>query len=98
FRVARALGPIVKYGSKDSRRGQPVGPDIEKWFQTHPAKDGKGIVAQWAQTWPGAAQTWVKDNKANAAYVEKWQKSRPDLVGQWIKENTGTPEPKPEDL
>src|SRR6516225_6876653 len=39
FRVAKTLGPIVKYGSKDARRGQPVGSDIEKWFQNHPLKE-----------------------------------------------------------
>ena len=30
-RVARALGPIVKY-SDGEKKGQPVGPDIEAWF------------------------------------------------------------------
>jgi potassium-transporting ATPase KdpC subunit len=31
-RVAKALGPIVKYGSGE-KKGQLVGPDIEAWFQ-----------------------------------------------------------------
>ena len=31
-RVARQLGPIVKYAS-GSKKGQPVAPDIESWFQ-----------------------------------------------------------------
>src|SRR5947209_2508440 len=31
-RVARQLGPIVKYRS-GPKEGQPVGPDMEKWFQ-----------------------------------------------------------------
>jgi K+-transporting ATPase ATPase C chain len=98
FRVAKALGPIVKYGSKSSKKGQLVGPDIEKWFQTHESKDGKGIVAQWAEAYPSAAATWVKDDKANTAYVEQWQKSHPNEVAQWIKDNPATPEPKPEEL
>jgi K+-transporting ATPase ATPase C chain len=98
FRVAKVLGPIVKYGKTDGKKGQLAGPDIEKWFQTHPAKDGKGIVAQWAQGWPSAAATWVKDDKANSAYVEAWQKSHPREVAQWTKENPNTPEPKPENL
>jgi len=98
FRVAKTLGPIVKYGSKDSRRGQPVGPDIEKWFQTHALKDGKGIVAKWAQSWPSAASTWVKDDRANAAYVEQWEKTHPADVEHWKKDNPDTPDPKPEDL
>jgi K+-transporting ATPase ATPase C chain len=98
FRVAKALGPIVKYGAHSAKPGQPVGQDIEKWFQNHAPKDGKGIVAQWAETWPSAAQAWVKDDKANSAYVEAWQKSHPTEVAQWIKDNPNTPEPKPEDL
>jgi K+-transporting ATPase ATPase C chain len=98
FRVAKAFGPIVKYGSKSPKNGQNVGPDIELWFQTHPLKDGKGIVAQWAQTYPSAALMWVKDDKANAAYVEAWQKTHPDAIARWIKDNPNTPDPKPEDL
>src|SRR5207245_6507537 len=35
FRVAKALGPFVKYGGKSPKKGQLVGPDIEKWFQPH---------------------------------------------------------------
>jgi K+-transporting ATPase ATPase C chain len=98
FRVAKALGPIVKYGSKDPKKGQPVGPDIEQWFQTHPLKDGKGIVAQWAETYPSAALTWVKDDKANTAHVEAWQNAHQDEVAQWIKDNPNTPNPAPVDL
>jgi K+-transporting ATPase ATPase C chain len=98
FRVAKALGPIVKYGGKSPKKGQLVGPDIEKWFQIHESKHGKGIVAQWAGTYPSAASTWLKDDKANTAYVEAWQKAHPDEVVQWIRDNPNTPEPKPEDL
>jgi K+-transporting ATPase ATPase C chain len=98
FRVAKALGPIVRYGAGSARKGQLVGPDIEAWFQNHPLKDDNGIVAQWAQAYPSAAKTWVQDEKANAAYVEQWQKTHSDEVTQWIKDNPGTPEPKPEDL
>src|SRR5215472_12577823 len=32
-RVARALGPVVKYAGPPSRKGQPVGHDVEAWFQ-----------------------------------------------------------------
>jgi K+-transporting ATPase ATPase C chain len=98
FRVARALGPIAKYGVKSTKNGQFVGPDIDKWFAAHRGKDGKGNVAQWAETWPNAALTWVKDDKANSAYVEEWQKGHPHEVAQWVKDNPGTPQPKPEDL
>lgn len=53
-RVARALGTMVRY--RGSRR--PVGPDVEKWFQTQ-APDS---VQRWAKEHPTLAQQWVKDN------------------------------------
>src|SRR5207248_7503240 len=46
-RVARTLGPIVKYKS-GPKKGQPVAPDIEAWFQKDQYQGQPGIVAQWA--------------------------------------------------
>ena len=96
-RVARQLGPIVKYRS-GPKKGQPVGPDIESWFQKDQFDGKPGIVAQWAALHPAVAQNWVKADKLNAAYVSDWQKTHPAEVAQWIKANPDTPEPKPEDL
>src|SRR5438045_7645770 len=42
-RVAQALGPIVKYGPKSPKKGQPVGPDIEAWFQKDQYQGQPGI-------------------------------------------------------
>ncbi len=96
-RVARQLGPIVKYRNGPNK-GQLVGPDIEHWFQKD-RYDGKaGIVAQWAALHSGVAQNWVKADKLNANYVADWQKMHSEDVAQWIKSNPDTPEPKPEDL
>src|SRR5262245_26153545 len=64
-RVAQALGPIVRYGSKSAKKGQPVGPDIETWFQQWPAQhpdEQVGVVAKWAETYPSVAVAWVKAN------------------------------------
>jgi potassium-transporting ATPase KdpC subunit len=91
-RVARQLGPIVKYRG-GSKKGQPVGPDIDAWFTGKP-----GLVAQWANAHPAVATAWVKADKLNTEYVAEWQKGHPKEVAQWVKENPGTPEPKPEDL
>ena len=91
-RVARQLGPLVKYRG-GSKKGQPVGPDIDAWFTSKP-----GIVAQWANAHPAAATAWVKADKLNTDYVALWQKDHPEEVAQWVKDNPGTPEPKPEDL
>jgi K+-transporting ATPase ATPase C chain len=98
LRVAKTLGPIVKYGAKHPKAGEPVGPDIERWFRTHPPKDGRGVVAQWAETHPAAAVAWVKDSKGNMACVEQWRASHADEVARWIRQNPTTPEPKAEDL
>ena len=69
-RVARALGPIVKYRS-GPKAGQPVAPDIESWFQkdTLPGQPAhRGPVGEPAQLpWPRpgsrrtrhTARTWT---------------------------------------
>jgi K+-transporting ATPase ATPase C chain len=97
-RVARALGPIVKYGKDSPNTGRLVGPDVERWFQKDQYQGKPGIVAQWAETHPTLAQSWVKADKANAAYVAEWQKQHSAEVADWVKDNLATLEPKPEDL
>jgi K+-transporting ATPase ATPase C chain len=96
-RVARQLGPIVKYQS-GPKKGQPVAPDIESWFQKDQFGGKPGIVAQWAALHSTVAQNWIKGDKLNTAYVADWQKTHAAEVAQWIKENPDTPQPKPEDL
>lgn len=96
-RVARQLGPIVKYAS-GPKKDQPVAPDIESWFQKDQFGGKPGIVAQWAALHSTVGQNWVKADKLNAAYVSDWQKAHPAQVAEWVKANPGTPEPKPEDL
>jgi potassium-transporting ATPase KdpC subunit len=96
-RVARQLGPIVKYRGGPSA-GKLAAPDIEKWFQQDRAGGKPAIVAQWATAHPTVAQNWVKADPANAAYVAGWQEKHAAEVAQWKTENPGTPEPKPEDL
>ena len=53
-RVARQLGPIVKYRSGVSK-GQLIGSDIEAWFQENQFRGQPGIVAQWAKQHPTLA-------------------------------------------
>ena len=96
-RVARQLGPIVKYRN-GPKSGQPVGPDIETWFQKDRFGGKPGIVARWASQYADVAQNWVKADKLNAAYVADWQKAHPAQVAEWIKSNPDTSQPKPEDL
>jgi K+-transporting ATPase ATPase C chain len=96
-RVARQLGPIVKYAG-GPRKGKEVAPDIETWFREDRFRGKVGIVAQWAEAHPTLASNWVKADPLNTAYVEAWSKDHPAEVAAWVKENPGTPEPKPEDL
>ena len=85
--VARRLGPIVKYAKDASdlkKQGQPVGPDVESWFQDnkyHEKPDvlKTGIVARWATLHGNSAQAWVKNDMTGSEYgpcgkyVAKWQ-------------------------
>ena len=92
-RVARALGPIVKY-----RDGKPVAPDVETWFQKDRSGGKPGIVAQWAEAHATLAQNWVKADKLNGAYVADWIEKHPEDVTKWKEENKDASDPKPEDL
>jgi K+-transporting ATPase ATPase C chain len=96
-RVARVLGPIVKYQS-GAKAGQLVAPDIEAWFQKDTFQGNQHIVAQWADLHNSLAQAWVAADPKNGAYVDEWTKKHPALVSQWIKDNPTTPQPKAADL
>jgi len=99
-RVARQLGPIVKYRS-GAKKGQLVAPDIESWFQKDTFDGKPGVVAQWAALHSSVAQPWlhdwVKADKPNAAYVAAWETAHPDDVAKWKSDNNNA-DPKPEDL
>ncbi len=99
-RVARQLGPIVKYAS-GPKAGQAVVADIESWFQKDQLDGKPGIVAQWASLHSGIAGSWlhdwVKADKLNAAYVAAWEAANPSDVTKWKNDNN-SPDPKPEDL
>jgi K+-transporting ATPase ATPase C chain len=96
-RVARTLGPIVKYRS-GTEAGQLVAPDIETWFQQDRYQGNPGIVAQWADLHNGLATAWVNADPTHSAYVDAWAKSHPEIVVGWIKANPSTPQPKAADL
>ncbi|SRR5579885_774945 len=96
-RVARALGPIVAY-SDGPKKGQPVAPDIEAWFQRDKFGGQPHIVAQWADAHNELATAWVNADPSHGAYVDAWTGKHPNEVAQWKKDNPGTPEPKAADL
>jgi K+-transporting ATPase ATPase C chain len=96
-RVARTLGPIVKYRS-GPRAGQLVASDVETWFQQDKFQGNPHIVAQWADLHNSLAQAWVNADPKNGAYVDDWAKKHPAIVAKWVKDNPGTPQPKAADL
>ena len=95
-RVARALGPLVKYAAGESK-GQPVGPDVEAWLSVDEFGGKKGLVAQWAELHATLAANWVKADPLNADYVSKWAEAHPSDVDAWKQANAGT-EPTPDAL
>ena len=96
-RVARVLGPLVKYRS-GAKAGQLVAPDIEQWFRKDVYQGSPHIVAQWANMHNVLAQAWVNADPAHGAYVDNWAKKHPAQLAQWMKDNPGTPQPKAADL
>jgi K+-transporting ATPase ATPase C chain len=112
-RVARQLGPIVRYGpnaAKDGKEaGQLVGPDVEKWFQKDRFQGKRGIVAQWAKRYPTLAEAWVKDTgdavkeqwdrkDQAAAFAAQWDQDFPRLYARWKKDNPAQVAPSLADL
>jgi potassium-transporting ATPase KdpC subunit len=73
-RVARQLGPIVKYADTSPRKpGQPVGPDIDTWFKQQKPE----FVSHWAENYATLAEQWIKDNPES---VTDWLN---DKVKDW---------------
>jgi K+-transporting ATPase ATPase C chain len=96
-RVARTLGPIVKYDS-GPKSGQFVAPDIENWFQHDFYQGNRHIVAQWASMHNSDAQAWVNTDSLHTAYVADWAKKHKEMVAQFIKNNPSIPKPTPSDI
>ena len=96
-RVARVLGPIVKYQS-GPKAGQLVAPDIEAWFQKDQFQGQPHLVAQWADNHNSLAQAWVSADPSHAPYVDAWAKTHQAAVQDWIKSNPGASKPQASDL
>jgi K+-transporting ATPase ATPase C chain len=91
-RVARTLGPIVKYRTT-TPNGKTVEDDVRAWF-----REKADPVTDWANAHAGVAQAWVNADDKHKAAVSDWQKGHPDAVAAWKKDNPDGGEPKPADL
>jgi K+-transporting ATPase ATPase C chain len=96
-RVARQLGPIVKYRS-GTKAGQLVGPDVETWFQQDQFQGQPGIIAQWAAVHSTLAANWVKADDLNKAYVTVWMNEHPEAMSEWKTAYPDNANPNPEDF
>jgi K+-transporting ATPase ATPase C chain len=96
-RAARSIAPVATYAD-GPKKGQPVAPDVEAWFQADQYGGMPFIVAQWADAHNSLAQAWVTADPTHAAYVDEWSKANPDAVAEFVKANPGTPQPKASDL
>lgn len=94
-RVARQLGPIVKYKGSPPH-GKTVQEDVRNWFEKKPDP-----VGDWASAHEGVAQAWVNADDKHKAAVAEWQKTSPDgaaAVAAWKEKNADASDPKPADL
>jgi K+-transporting ATPase ATPase C chain len=111
-RVARILGPIVRYGAGadkyGKKQGELVGPDIEEWFARDVYQKEPGIVKQWAKLHSGLAEAWVKTagdavkdqwkvEDPAEGFEEQWKQDCPDLYRKW-NATARQSKPKPADL
>jgi K+-transporting ATPase ATPase C chain len=92
-RVARALGPIVKYKSGPNK-GKEAAPDIVKWFR----EEKPATAADWAKAHGGLAQNFVKQDDVLKDFVKDWFKNHAADLDAWKKDNPGKDDPAPEDL
>jgi K+-transporting ATPase ATPase C chain len=81
-RVARQLGPMVRYDkTSPTKAGKEVGPDVEEWF----AKQAGDYALTWAREHPTLATQWIKDNsEAVAGFLEKDAKDVKDNASDYV--------------
>jgi potassium-transporting ATPase KdpC subunit len=96
-RVARSLGPVVRYGS-GLKTGQLLTSDIDHWLQQDYFQGKPHIVAQWAAIHESLAKDWATTNPAHSAFIENWAKTHAIQVAHYIKEHPNAPKPKASDL
>lgn len=90
-------GLVARYGS-GARRGQPIGPDIEAWFNADYFKGRPRIVAQWARSHAALARAWVECAASNKHYVDLWAAAHSKVVADWERTHRAAQRPNASDL
>src|SRR5271165_1277117 len=93
-RVARAIGPIARYGegaaALGKKPGSLVGEDIDAWFGKDRYQNKPGIVSQWAVEHSGLAEAWIKSTgdavKSQWKQGDKVKQPNEAFVLQWQKD------------
>ena len=98
-RVARQLGPIVRYAGRWTRSLSATISSAGSSKTSSMANraswpSGQRLHSGVVQPW---LHDWVKADKLNAAYVADWEAKHTADVDKWKSENTFDPD-KPEDL
>ncbi len=75
-RVARQLGPLVRY-----RDGRRAGPDVVEWFR----RDA-GVLGRWERAHPTLAAAWAKADPAHADLLKRRRDMAPEEVDRWLNE------------
>ncbi len=81
-RVARQLGPMVKYKS-GQKKGQKVGPDIEAWFKDKTEKDPQ-YLENWAGSHSAVAGNWATSDDNLKAFILDWAEKHPEVTADWF--------------
>jgi K+-transporting ATPase ATPase C chain len=95
--VAQRLGLIARYKT-GPRKGDPVGPDVEKWFLTQVKEKNRNPTEEWAKANPSLASDWAGSSDLVKAYVLTWAKQHPDALAAWKKANPDKTEPTKSDV
>ena len=90
-RVARQIGPMVKYNPNGPKKNDSVQTDIETWFAGFaPKADEKPLVVQWAANNGTLAGAWVKADANKPATIE-WLRTHPDILADAKKAKPEAP-------
>jgi K+-transporting ATPase ATPase C chain len=98
-RVAQALGLLARYRKDGPRKGDAVGPDVEKWFARQSKGSKRNLTAEWVKANPTLASEWVNSTDLLKPFVKKWAQDHPEVLAEWKKANEdATGEPSEADL